>query len=93
MQRPIQVGDVCLVVDGLGGRKSPNIGLVVTVTAFKGESYRYGKVFTCTGKGVCQLTDSGTYVECNEADFAASWLHKLGDQPTKTVEKDEEIHA
>ena len=45
MRKPIQKGDLCEVVAGLGREKSPNIGLRVKVVALQGEHSRHGRVW------------------------------------------------
>lgn len=89
--RPVQVGDVCEVVGGLGQRKSPNLGLRVRVrvVALRGEHSRHGRIWACTGDGVCQLSDGGSYVVTGAADFAAEWLRKLPPDavPPKAVDQ------
>ena len=90
MRQPIQAGDVCEVVGGLGQGKSPNLGLRVKVVALRGEHSRHGRIWACTGDGVCQLSDGGTYVVTGAADFAADWLRKLPADapPAKAVERE-----
>jgi hypothetical protein len=90
--KPISAGDRCLVVGGLGQSKSPNIGLTVTVQSFQGEHSGRGRIFRCTGQGIKQLTDTGAYVETNEADFAVSWLQRIDPIQTKK-EKSRELQA
>lgn len=77
MSEPLKAGDLAEVINGLGRGKSPNIGKIVTVGKFMGESYYYGAIRHCTGPGVMQLSDSGAYVVTNEADFPVSWLRKI----------------
>jgi hypothetical protein len=74
---PLKAGDRCEVVGGLGRGKSPNVGLRVTVASFQGEHSQLGRIWRCTGDGVQQLTDGGTYAVTGWADFAQSWLRKL----------------
>ena len=81
MTRPIKAGDLCEVVGGLGQRKSPNLGLRVTVVCFQGEHSRFGRIWRCAGDGVQQLTDAGTYAVTGVADFAQDWL-RLIEPPT-----------
>lgn len=77
MREPIKAGDVCEVVGGLGRQKSPNIGLRVNVEALSGEHSTLGRVWMCTGEGVCQLSDGGAYIPTGWADFPAAWLKKI----------------
>ena len=87
--RPISAGDRCLVVGGLGQSKSPNIGLTVTVKSFQGEHSGRGRIWRCTGAGILQLSDAGTYIETGEADFAQSWLQKIQPKETKKAKSNE----
>ncbi len=81
MKRPIQSGDRCLVVGGLGRGKSPNIGLTVTAKSAQGEHSTLGRIWMCEGAGVQQLTDAGTYQVTGWADFASSWLQRIEPDP------------
>lgn len=93
MSAPLQAGDLAEVVGGLGRGKSPNIGQRVKVVSFQGEHSQHGRIWRCTGDGVQQLTDAGTYVVTGWADFAQSWLRKIEpDAPLpKAVERDREV--
>ena len=77
MSTPIQSGDLCEVIGGLGREKSPNIGLTVRVVSLQGEHSQHGRIWRCEGPGVQQLTDAGTYTMTGAADFAAVWLRKI----------------
>lgn len=73
MSEPIKSGDVCLVIDGVFGSDSPNIGKQVTVHGLRGEHSVYGRIWLCAGKNlVSEYGGKG-----NHAEFAASWLQKL----------------
>ena len=61
--KPIQSGDTCQVIQGLGRSKSPNLGLTVTVVSLQGEHSQHGRVFRCKGVGVVQLGDGGIFRE------------------------------
>lgn len=84
MKRPIQAGDLCLVVTGLGREKSPNAGLVVQADKLVGEHSQYGRVWRCRGAGVKQLSDSGAYITTGWADFPVAWLRKIEPPKPKT---------
>lgn len=88
MNEPLKAGDPCEVVGGLGRKASPNLGLNVTIKhrvhgAHGMDHTTLGPIYRCEGDGVCQLSDSGTYVETGWADFAGVWLRKL--PPTNTT--------
>lgn len=76
MNEPIKSGDVCLVVDGIFGAESPNIGKHVTVHGVRGEHSVYGRIWLCAGKDL--VTEYGA--KGNSAEFAQSWLQKLPPQ-------------
>lgn len=75
--KPIQSGDTCQVIQGLGRSKSPNLGLTVTVVSLQGEHSQHGRVFRCKGVGVVQLGDAGNYIPTGWADFPVSWLQRI----------------
>ena len=77
MKRPISAGDPCRVVSGLGRHKSPNLDLEVRVVSRQGEHSQHGTIWRCTGPGVKQLQDNGSYAITGEADFAAAWLERI----------------
>lgn len=87
MSEPIKAGDIAEVINGLGQRKSPNIGLQVKVLSAQGEHSQYGRIWRCEGKGVVQLSDAGTYIETGWADFPAAWLRKI--EPPKLKKESE----
>lgn len=95
MSAPLQAGDLAEVIGGLGRSKSPNIGQRVKVVSLQGEHSQHGRIWRCTGDQVQQLSDAGTYVVTGWADFAQSWLRKIGPDapPSKTVERDHEVTA
>ena len=86
MSKPIQAGDSCLVINGLGRSKSPNIGQRVVVISLQGEHSQHGRVWRCRGPNVQQLTCAGTYTVTGWADFPVSWLQKI-DPTQPTVSK------
>lgn len=95
MRKPIQKGDLCLVVGGLNQERSPNIGKLVTVSRFRGDFYMDQPIWECRGEGIIQ-TPPGTseQVVTGWADFPQSWLQKI--DPTETKVKDEqsaELHV
>ncbi len=94
MTAPIQSGDRCEVIGGLGRDKSPNMGLTVRVVSLQGEHSQLGRIWRCEGPGVQQLTDAGTYTVTGVADFAAAWLQKIEpDQTTNETNTANEVSA
>lgn len=73
---------MCVVIDGLAGNKSPNIGKFVTITnrvyGDHGLDHRvYGPMYTCIGQNLTILADDGAYVQVTKADFAGIWLKRI----------------
>lgn len=83
MNEPIKSGDVCLVIDGIFGKDSPNIGKQVTVHGFRGEHSRYGRIWVCAGKDL--VTEYGG--KGNSCEFAADWLQKLPPEPLNVEDR------
>lgn len=87
MSEPIKAGDLCIVCGGLGGARSPNLGLHVHVVSLRGEHSRFGRVWRCEAPEIQQLSDSGTYETTGWADFPVAWLKKV---PPVTTESQSE---
>lgn len=85
----VQVGDICIVVDGVFGQDSPNIGKQVTVHGLRGEHSVYGRIWLCAGKDL--VTEYGA--KGNHAGFAQSWLQKLPPEPLHEQYQVEELKA
>lgn len=85
MQEPIKSGDLCHIVEGALGKKGPNIGKVVTVTAFRGEHSKHGRIWQVTGSSL--VTEYGAVAL---AVCAQSWLKKIEppNLPLKQREKE-----
>ena len=47
MREPIKAGDLAEVIDGLLGKDSPNIGLIVRVVQYVGDERTYGRIWRC----------------------------------------------
>lgn len=92
MNKPIQAGDLCRVVDGQRGQDSPNIGLIVTVVSFVGEHSQHGRIWRCKAE-FAELGQAGVGVPPGMADFAQSWLKKIEPPPgpLKATKKDTEV--
>lgn len=90
--RPIQAGDLCLVIGGLGQHKSPNLGLEVKVVSLQGEHSQHGRIWRCSGEDLRQLSETGSYVVTGWADFAQSWLTKV-EPPELTIPERESCYV
>jgi hypothetical protein len=78
MKEPIKAGDICVVIDGLLGKESPNIGLVVVTTAYIGDHSKFGRIWRCKASGaIVGQSPKFRSIEPGEADFAQAWLKKV----------------
>ena len=90
MNRPLEHGDVCIIIDGLGGVKSPNLGKFVIIDKRVFGDYgmdhtKYGPVYHCLGKDLITLGDAGQYVATAAADLPGIWLRRV--DPTALVKE------
>ena len=76
MSEPIKSGDRAEVVDGLKGKDSPNLGLIVKVRSLVGEHSKFGRIWRCDAE-YAERGQAGVDVPGGMADFAQSWLRKL----------------
>lgn len=83
MKSPIKAGDLCEVISGLFGKKSPNIDLIVQVLSFRGEHSLHGRIWRCEAQ-YAELGQPGIDVPPGAADFAQDWLKKI-EPPAKTT--------
>ena len=47
MKEPIKTGDMAVVINGMTGEKSPNIGLIVKVKQLVYECPQLGRIWRC----------------------------------------------
>lgn len=92
MNAPIQAGDLCEVIDGLQGKASPNIGLIVRVLSLQGEHSTLGRIWRCEAE-YAERGQPGVDVPPGQADFAQSWLRKLPPDapPEKAITREVEL--
>ena len=76
MVTPIKSGDLAEVIDGLNGRASPNLGLIVKVLQYRGEHSQFGPIWRCEAK-FGERGQPGKDVPPGQIDFAQSWLRKI----------------
>ena len=97
MNHDIQFGDVCVILRGLAGTKSPNVGKQVTVghtvLGDLGEGHsQWGRVVRVTGPEVYQMDGSGNFINMGWADIPVAWLFKQKPPQTgKTKEVEKEL--
>lgn len=77
MIEPIKNGDLCIVISGMKGDKSPNIGLIVTVIHRVYECPQLGAIWRCEAEYAIREFDDRITVPAGLADFAQSWLKKI----------------
>ena len=84
MTSPISAGDLCEVINGVMGKNSPNLGLIVKVNSFQGEDPAYGRIWRCSAEYAERWAQRPEADPTHEhrappgtADFAQSWLRKI----------------
>lgn len=88
MSEPIKAGDRAEVIDGLQGKNSPNLGLIVKVLAYVGDHSKLGRIWRCEAE-YAELGQPGVNVPPGQADFAQPWLRKIEPPPSNTNAKHE----
>lgn len=78
---PIKAGDRCEVIDGLLGKASPNLGLIVIVLAYVGDHSKHGRIWRCEAEYAERGQPGDGRAPPGTADFAQSWLRKLPPDP------------
>lgn len=88
MNQPIKTGDLCEVVGGLMGAKSPNLGLIVRALEFRGEHSQLGRMWRCEAE-YAELSQPGVDVPPGAADFAQDWLRRIDPPPNTQTTRTE----
>ena len=86
MSEPIKAGDLCEVIDGLLGKASPNLGLIVKVLAYVGDHSKFGRIWRCEAE-YAELGQLGVNIPPGSVDFAQSWLRKIEPPKNKGVQE------
>lgn len=90
MSRPIQAGDLCEVINGSRGNKSPNLGLIVEVKQLVYECPKLGRIWRCRAEFAEKLVlGPGCTCQPGHADFAQSWLRRIEPPPMSQQIKEE----
>ena len=76
MKKPIQSGDLCIVVNGLMGLDSPNIGLIVKVKEYVGDEVNLGRIWRCEAE-FGERIQPRPNIPMGLLDFAQDWLRKI----------------
>lgn len=82
MNKPLAAGDVCIVIEGMAGKKSPNVGKLVTIDKriygdLGMDHTKHGPMYKCIGQDLVQLNDTGGYFTTATADFPGIWLKRI----------------
>lgn len=86
MEQPVSAGCRAEVVDGLKGRASPNLGLIVKVLSRCGEHSKHGPIWLCEAEYVERALDGTRNPPPGTAHFAQSWLKRLPPDTTVTLQ-------
>ncbi len=100
MNEPIKAGDLAEVIDGLEGKASPNLGLVVRVLSYMGDHSKHGRIWRCEaeyavlGQPGGKIDSEGTFLPGSGitpgiADFAQYWLRKINPPVPKEAANDQ----
>lgn len=81
MNEPIKAGDLAVVVSGMLGDKSPNIGMVVKVMYARGEHSQFGRIWACDAEYATRGQHGTDNLPGGTVDFAQSWLKKIPPPP------------
>ncbi|MDO9252594.1 MAG: hypothetical protein Q7U48_13725 [Hydrogenophaga sp.] len=91
MREPIKAGDLAEVINGLLGKDSPNLGLIVRVRQYLGDEKTLGRIWRCEAEYAQTLKLHNAPTPAGMADFAQSWLRKIEpDAPPAEAEKTKE---
>ena len=77
MKKPIQAGDLCLVLRGYSGFSSPNVGLIVKVISRVYDCPEVGPLWRCEAQYGTRDRDDRSIVPEGYMDFAQSWLKRI----------------
>lgn len=79
-----------MVIDGMEGKASPNIGLFVRVLSYMGDHSKFGRIWRCEAE-YAVLGQVGVNAPPGAADFAQSWLRKINPPVAKQAANDETL--
>ena len=75
--RPLQSGDICLVIDSID---RISVGRTVKVISLQGQHSKWGNIWRCRGLNGALISEYGAVGDV--AEFAQSWLQRI--DPIKT---------
>jgi hypothetical protein len=91
MTKPISAGDLAIVVSGLLGEHSPNIGLIVKVTKYVGDEITLGRIWRCEAE-YGQRIQPRENIPSGYVDFAQSWLKPINPPEITNKENTKELN-
>ena len=82
MIRPLSSGDICIIVCGMNGTNSPNVGKLITIDkrvyGDHGLDHRmFGPVYACIGRDLTVLDNGGEYRTVSKCDIPGIWLKRI----------------
>lgn len=83
MSAPIKSGDLCEIIDGLNGKDSPNIGLIVVVLSYVGDHSKFGRIWRVKAEYGVRGQEGNGNAPPGTMDCAQNWLKKI-EPPKKT---------
>lgn len=95
MSNKVAPGVLCEVVDGLLGRDSPNLGLIVRVTRFVGPHEQYGPIWEASNEYGERPDFSEVHrpIAPGHQDYAESWLRPLPPEKVPDQVKNRELET
>jgi hypothetical protein len=97
MSNKVAIGVLCEVINGLLGKDSPNLGLIVRVTKFIGHHEVFGPVWEASNEygERPEFSEVHRPVPPGHQDYAESWLRPLppGKAPDAVKSRDLEDTA
>lgn len=91
MNEPIKAGDLAEVINGMLGKASPNIGLVVKVISRVYECPQLGVIWRCEAEFSVRYDPTRTAVPGGQSDFAQDWLRKINPPPLPATEQTKDL--
>lgn len=93
MEQPITAGCRAEVIDGLKGRDSPNLGLIVKVLHRDGEHSKFGPMWLCEAEYVERAVDGTRNAPPGTAHWAQAWLRRLPADPVPPAAEKRAVDA
>ena len=91
MREPIKAGDLAEVINGMLGKASPNIGLIVKVLSRVYECPQLGVIWRCDAEYGVRHDPTRAKVPSGSLDFAQDWLRKINPPPLPAKERTKDL--